>query len=103
MGVVLWEAATQDGRPPVISVSAGPIHEQEGGYAVEIIVGNSGEIAAAQVIIEGSLRQGNDIVETSEASFDHVASRSQRRGGLYFRHDPRSLELQLRALGYVEP
>ena len=42
-------------------------------------------------------------IETSDITFDYVPGHAERKGGLFFRQDPRMHKLELRALGYQTP
>jgi uncharacterized protein (TIGR02588 family) len=103
IGVILWDAITGDGDPPVVVIKAREVYEHEDGYVLEIDVLNRGDETGSQVTVEGSLSRDGEVVEESETTFDYVPSRSRRRGGLFFSADPRTHDLMLRAQGYVNP
>lgn len=103
IGVIVWDGIADAGRPALITLNAGAVHEHAQGFVVEIVAKNSGDETAAELLVEGELRQGSETLETSEATFDYVPSRSSRRGALYFSADPREHELELRPKGYREP
>lgn len=103
IGIIVWDGITHADRPALITLRAEAVHAHESGYVVEIVALNSGDETAAGLLVEGSLRQGSEIIETSEMTLDYVARWSQRRGALYFSEDPRSYQLDLRAKGYAEP
>ena len=92
------------GRPiPSVVVDMDGVVETPAGFVALIRARNPANATAAKVEIEGELRQGDDLLETSRVEFDYVPARSERRGGLYFKHDPRQYRLEARALGYSEP
>ena len=103
LGIIVWDGMRDAGRPALVTLSAGAVTEHEGGYVLEIVARNSGDATAAALLVEGSLHQGDRVVETSETPFDYVPSRSQREGGLAFAADPRAFALTLKAKGYIEP
>lgn len=103
IGIIVWDGIEDEGRPALITLSAGAVHTHAEGFVVEIVAENSGDETAAELLVEGVLRQGTEAVETSEATFDYVPSRSSRRGALYFSADPREHALELRPKGYREP
>ncbi len=103
LGIIVWDGIADAGRPAFVTLRAGDIHPYAGGAVVEIVAINSGDQTATELLVEGSLVQGDRVLETSEATFDYVPSRSERRGGLVFTLDPKGLELRLRAKGYIEP
>ena len=103
LGIIVWDGISDQGRPALVTLRAGTVTEHEAGYVVEVVAENSGDATAAALLVEGSLRQGDRVVETSETTFDYVPSRSQREGGLVFTADPRAYALTLQAKGYIEP
>jgi uncharacterized protein (TIGR02588 family) len=103
LAVIGREALFGDPSPPAVAVQARAVHAAPGGWLVEIEVVNSGGAPAAQVAVEGELTLAGQEPETAEASFDYVPDHSRRRGGLFFRQDPRTGRLSLRAKGYTEP
>ena len=103
LGIIAWDGIRDEGRPALVTLTAGAITEHDAGYVVEVVARNSGDATAAALLIEGSLRLGEQVVETSETTFDYVPSRSERQGGLSFAADPRAHTLTLQAKGYIEP
>jgi uncharacterized protein (TIGR02588 family) len=103
LGIIAWDGVADEGRPALITLRTAAVHPHEDGFVVEIVAHNGGDETAAELLVEGVLQQGAETVETSEAMFDYVPSRSSRRGALYFRQDPREFALELRAKGYREP
>lgn len=102
IGFILYRGFTSVGASPELTVQLEGVAEQAGGYLAEILVRNSGESAAAEVVVSGELGPAPD-VEQSEATFDYVPSRSERRGGLIFSEDPRAGDLRLRVQSQVYP
>ncbi|MGZ8201996.1 MAG: hypothetical protein ACXWUB_01995 [Burkholderiales bacterium] len=106
-GVVTWgvflayEALTGGNAPPDIAVRADRIVAQEQGYLVEISATNRGDRTAAAVQVQAELKNGAETVESSEVQFQYLPARSERKGGVYFTHDPRRLKLVIRARGYA--
>ncbi len=103
IGIIVWDGIADEGRPALITLRAAAVHAHDGGFVVEIVASNAGDETAAELLVEGALRRGAEEIETSEASFDYVPSRSSRRGALYFTEDPGEYELELRPKGYREP
>jgi uncharacterized protein (TIGR02588 family) len=103
LGVITAEMLS-GGRPvPAVIVDMEGVVETPAGFVALIRAHNPAGATAAKVEIEGKLRQGDDVLETSRIEFDYVPARSERRGGLYFKNDPRHYRLEARALGYSEP
>jgi len=103
LGIIVWDGIRGDGGPPELTVEAVAVHEQGQGYVLEILVSNDGDNAAAAVTVRGELSRDGEVAEESEASFDYVASKSQRRGGLIFAEDPRDYQVTVRTVGYTDP
>ena len=103
--VLLQEALAGDRSPPDIRLKVGAISASGTGYLVQFSATNAGGQTAAEVVIEGT-HSAEAEEEKSQATFDFLPPRSERRGGLLFRHDPRTPQgssVELRALGYREP
>lgn len=91
------------GAPPSIEVRVVEVTPVDRGYVVEFAARNRRHATAAAVEIEGELARPGGEPERSRALLDYVPGHSERRGGLFFRRDPRAHALELRALGYQEP
>jgi uncharacterized protein (TIGR02588 family) len=100
---IAHDALTDAGAPPEITVRSDSISPLEHGYLVTLSASNRGDRTAAAVKVEGELRKGAVTVEKREMSFQYVPARSERKGGLFFTHDPRALELVITAHGYERP
>ena len=98
-----WLGITRGDAPPAISLRVEAVSGSAKGYVVTIRALNSGGTTAAGVTVEGELRRGAVIVETSTMTFSYLPPDSERRGGLFFEKDPRALELTLKAKGYETP
>ena len=104
LGLIGREALRGDAaQPPAIEVVPVHIARAGTGFVVEVAAVNRSGGTAADVEIEGVLKQGETALETSSLVFDYVPGHAERRGGLYFREDPRRHRLELRPLGYQRP
>ena len=63
------------------------------GYLVRLHAVNEGGSTAEGVVIEGVLRRGMEKAETSHTTLDFLPARSEKRGGLFFTLDPRTIGL----------
>ena len=88
---------------PSIEVRATRIEPAASGFVVEVAAVNVSGATAAIVEVEGVLKLGETPVETSSMAFDYVPGHAERKGGLFFREDPRKHRLELRAMGYQAP
>jgi len=98
-----YEAVARHRAPPDITVRAEPAIAVSGGYLVPISAMNRGDLAAANVKVQGDLKSDSGTVETSEMTFQYLPARSERKGGLFFAQDPRRLKVVVSARGYEEP
>jgi uncharacterized protein (TIGR02588 family) len=103
IGFIAYDALTDRGAPPDIHARAGHVVPLGTRYLVTISAMNRGDRTAADVKIEAELKKGDLTVEKTEASFQYLPARSEREGGVYFMHDPRSLQLVLTPRAYQKP
>lgn len=103
LGFIIYKAATDGGKPPILKVKSTNIEKNEAGYLVEFEVENSGDMTAASVVVEGKLTKGAEEVEMSSATFDYAPAHSKRNGGLYFKNNPQTADLEILAKSYQKP
>ena len=103
LGMMIWLGLARGDSPADISVRVDEVTALAAGYVVTIRAVNSGDVTAANVTVEGELRGGSGVTETSTMSFNYLAPHSERRGGLFFEKAPRKFELNLRPKGYETP
>jgi uncharacterized protein (TIGR02588 family) len=103
IGYLAFQALWRDQSPPDVRIVALRVVALEHHHLVEFRAVNQGGSPAAQLLVEGELVGPEGPVETAEATLDYLPPGSYREGGLFFRRDPRELELRLRAKGYAEP
>lgn len=99
IGFVSVEALVSNGTPPNLEIKNETIRKLPNGYLVEFTVVNLGDTTAANAIIEGKLANG----ETKTVTIDYVPSKSEQKGGLFFKDDPRLSSLEIQAVGYESP
>jgi uncharacterized protein (TIGR02588 family) len=100
---LFYDAITTSPSPPDVDVSVISVAQVRSAYLVEVKTLNHGGSTAAGVVIRGELRKGPDVLEQSHATLDYLPQNSEKQVGLFFTRDPRKFDLQVRALGYVEP
>jgi uncharacterized protein (TIGR02588 family) len=100
---MLYEAVAGDSSPPDVTLHVDATLQIRNGYLVKFRAVNEGGSTAEGLTIEGVLRNGTDILETSNTVLEYVPAHSERDGGLFFTSDPRQYQLQLRAKGYENP
>ncbi|MDT6942377.1 TIGR02588 family protein [Brucella pseudogrignonensis] len=72
------------------------------GYRVSFRINNTSLSTAAQVHVSGDISSFKD-TESSDITFDYVASESYETGTLFFKTNPSSGTLTLHVDGYTEP
>lgn len=105
MAVLGWHAWQGDSGPPSPVIEVGSAEAgADGRWHVALQVTNAGQGPAADLQLSGTLRgAAGEVVERSEVRIDHLPGGSRRGAGLFFQHDPRGLQLQVRAEGYQRP
>lgn len=103
LGYLGWLSANADSRPPDVTVRPVEVQRVADGFVVEFEAHNRGGEVASQLRISGTLQLAGSEPEEQEAVLDYLPTGSTRRGGLFFRGDPRAGRLELRASGYAEP
>lgn len=104
LAFLAYEAVkTDEGAPAVMLIEPTAVTSAAGQYVVEIKVTNRTRKTAAAVHVEAVLRQSGSDVETSNANFDYVPGKSERRGAIVFSRDPRKYKLWLRVTGFENP
>jgi len=103
LGLLIYKAIWREKGPPQITVRVISILPVQNGYLVQFHAVNHGGSTAEGVVVGGELRRDAETVESSHTTLDYLPANSERGGGLFFTHDPRQFELQMRAFGYEEP
>ena len=103
VGFMLYQAFDREQAPPNVTVHVDSVLALDSAYLLQFRAINRGEEAAAGVTIEGELKSDTGAVETGQVTVDYIPSQSERRGGLFFREDPRRFRVEVRATGYQRP
>ncbi len=103
IGFMLYEGLTSKNTPPDFTTEIERIDAVNAGFIVKFKLTNNGEQTASGVNVEGELKNGGESVETSDVTFDYAPSKSETKGGLFFKNDPEQFQLEIRAKGYAEP
>jgi uncharacterized protein (TIGR02588 family) len=89
--------------PPDLRITTAAAVAAHGGHRVEVTVANNGDTSAEQVQIEIALRRGDEEVERAELEIMYVPRKSERKGFVTFRTDPRCCSVTSRAMSYDVP
>ena len=103
IGFLIYEIATDQGKPPDLSVKIEEIIPNSNGFLVKFALENTGDETAADVTVEGEIKKGTESLEKGDVTVDYVPSHSEKKGGMFFTEDPRSNEFKIRAKGFNEP
>lgn len=103
LGFLIYRGATKGDTPPVVKVEVESIAQAGENYVVNFRVSNTGDTTAADLTIEGELKNGEKSEETSDVTMTYVPARSVRRGGLIFTKNPNEFQLKIRAKGFEMP
>jgi uncharacterized protein (TIGR02588 family) len=102
LAVLIRGAAAGETGPDIV-LRVDSVVRGTSGYHVVFTAENRGTRTAAALNIGAELWAGDVMVESSTSTIDYLPGESQRGGGLFFEHDPQTLRLVLRPLGYEEP
>lgn len=100
LGILGYEQLTRTDLPPSLTVAVGQVLTRPDGFAVELVVRNSGDHTAAAVRLAVAI-DGQDA--DTGAVIEYVPYGSTRRAWIMLRDDPRRRALTVRVLGYEEP
>ena len=100
VGVLGYEQLTRADSPPRLTAAVERVIEQPAGFALEVLVQNSGDRTAENVQLEITVE---GTAERAEAVVAYVPYRSQRRAWLVLPSDPGDRRVIVRVLGFEEP
>jgi uncharacterized protein (TIGR02588 family) len=103
VGTIGWKAMQGPPTKPQIALNVTSITASGENYLVEFSAFNHGDQTVAGVTVEGRLTVDGRETEVKQATLDYVPGRSQTKGGLFFRSNPRRGDLQVTASGYQLP
>ena len=103
LGFLIYRGATKGDTPPVVKVEVESITQAGENYVINFRVSNTGDTTAADLTIEGELKNGEKSEETSDVTMTYVPAQSVRRGGLIFTKNPNEYQLKIRAKGFELP
>ncbi len=103
IGYLVHFGLTHRDDVPAVRVERTDVVAAGDAHVVRFRLVNGSGAAAAGLRVEGELREGETVIERSEAVLDYLPPFSERKGGLLFRHDPGRYELLIRPTGYSDP
>lgn len=103
IGYLVYYGISHPETPPNVTVTHSSSSVLPGGYLIEFTAENDGNTTAADLLITGTLFDGERTVEESEATLDYLPQQAKRKGGLIFQENPAEFDLRLEASGYATP
>lgn len=103
LGYLTWHALSSSATQPQPVIEVLGVEQQQQHFLVRIRVHNQGRTTAQALRIVGELKRQDQVVETSDLEFAYLPAESSREAGLLFRHDPRTLQLELQPRSYQKP
>lgn len=100
---LVGQGLTSRGATPEIAVRASDVARVGRQYRVEFRVRNTGGATASGLNVQGELREGAEVVETSDVTLDYVPPGADQTAVLWFTRDPLRHHLELRATGHDMP
>lgn len=102
-GYLFYNAVWGEKTPPDILVSVESIEQNGEDFLVIFRARNDGGEAAANVKVEALLRMGIMDTESATTTLNYIPANSARKGGFFFRKDPRRGRLVLTVTAYQKP
>ena len=102
-GFILYRALWGSEQPPAVTIRFDSVENIKGGYLVRFSAYNASEETLADVIIHAELKKDSTTEESASATIDYLPGKSNRKGGFYFRRNPREYSLQAFATSFEEP
>jgi uncharacterized protein (TIGR02588 family) len=104
LGYLTWSALTQSDQPAQLEVRLGEPQQRRKQFVVPVSVANHGDQTAEGVLIEVTLENKGEEVESAEFEVAFVPRHSQREGEVLFKKNPQTAgNLTARVLGYETP
>jgi uncharacterized protein (TIGR02588 family) len=103
VGYLAWQGLTSSSKPGALVVTVLDIHSVGDAHVVKFSVRNEGSENLSQLHLSARLSDGNREIEAAQAFIDYLPARSEQRGGVYLRNDPRRYTLRIDPAGYMEP
>jgi uncharacterized protein (TIGR02588 family) len=98
-----YQGLTNPSKPGAVVVTVLDVHPVGGAHVVKFSVRNDGGENLSHLHLIARLSDGDKEIESAQAFIDYLPARSEQRGGVYLRQDPRRYELRIDPMGYMEP
>lgn len=102
--IVLVQAGMQAGdEPPLLVIETGPSTVTRGGYRIPVLIRNTGQTTAEDVLVNVELVSGESRIESAELTVPFVPRHSEREGWVLFQRDPGCCTVRAHAVAFNAP
>jgi uncharacterized protein (TIGR02588 family) len=98
-----YQGLANSSKPGPVVVTVLEVHPVGGAHIVKFSVRNNGDQNLGQLHLIARLNDGDREIESAPALIDYLPARSEQRGGVYLRNDPRRHTLRIDPAGYMDP
>lgn len=98
-----YQGLTNPSKPGPVIVTVLEVQPVGGAHVVKFSVRNDGGENLSHLHLIARVSDGTREIESAQAFIDYLPARSEQRGGVYLRNDPRRHTLRIDPAGYMEP
>jgi uncharacterized protein (TIGR02588 family) len=98
-----YQGLSNPSKPGAVVVTVLDVRAVGGAHVVKFSVRNEGDENLSHLHLVARLSDGDREIEAAPAFIDYLPARSEQRGGVYLKHDPRRHTLRIDPAGYMEP
>lgn len=103
IGYLTYKGLSNPSKPGAVVVTVLDIHPVGDAHVVKFSVRNEGHENLSHLHLTARLNNGEREIESADAFIDYLPARSEQRGGVYLKNDPRRHTLRIDPAGYMEP
>lgn len=103
IGFLIWHGVQGAYVPGEITIKVARTSSLGNQYLVEFEIHNAGTQTLAALNVTARVLDGEKELETAQTVIDYLPGRTNRKGGFYFRTDPRQHHLEIDPGGYQTP
>lgn len=98
-----YQGLRNPSKPGAVVVTVLDIQPVGEAHVVKFSVRNEGRENLSHLHLTARLSNGDREIESADAFIDYLPARSEQRGGVYLKNDPREHTLRIDPAGYMEP
>lgn len=103
IGYLTYQGLNNPSKPGAVVVTVLDIQPVGDAHVVKFSVRNEGHENLSHLHLAAHLSDGDREIESAQAFIDYLPARSEQRGGVYLKNDPRRYTLRIDPAGYMEP